>query len=70
MLMTSSALNLRSGWEYQFENIFCPLGFDGGRFSYSWQLSLTETRKFVTPLLDAIFFIPAFLNREQDNGAF
>jgi hypothetical protein len=68
--MTSSALNLRTGWKYLLENIYCPLDFEGGRFTRSGQPNLTATRKFATALLDTISYTPAFLNKEQDYGAF
>jgi len=70
MLLTSYALNLRSGLFFQLANIDCPLGHVLDHLGLSCRQTLASTRKIVISAFEYIHFNPALLNKEQDHGAF
>ncbi len=70
MHLTSYALNLRSGLVFQLANIGCPLGLALDRLGLSCLHTSASTRKILISAFEYILFYPAFLNKEQEYGAF
>ena len=68
--MASSALNLRNGLVYLLENFNCSLGFVSERLVCASRRTFASKRQIVKAIVDAIIFNPAFLNKEQDHGAY
>jgi hypothetical protein len=70
MLITFSALNMRTKWGCHLENTKGPFGFVGESFASSLRDNFVYNVKIITAVLYSIIFNPAFLIKEQDHGAF